>query len=170
MSYSRDEIEALEKRLEAVESTINVLKEEDLLIAQMLGSFLCTIEYNICIKFLKGEGLESYARVWSKKLEDTRKEIELSQTVESAFDIFLKFDRELWEYVKAEKVTTATEAMDIAHSFVKKYSGFALPLRAAREDDVWLVDIDVGALAVKVAKIKVDARTGDILSYEIPEK
>jgi len=28
----------------------------------------------------------------------------------------------------------------------------------------------VGALAVKIAKVKVDARTGDILSYDIPEK
>jgi len=60
--------------------------------------------------------------------------------------------------------------MDIAHTFIKKYSPVALPLKAVRENDVWLVDIDVGALAVKVAKVKVDARTGDILSYDIPER
>ena len=31
----------------------------------------------------------------------------------------------------------------------------------------WYVDIDVGALATKIAKIRIDARTGDILDYEI---
>ena len=60
--------------------------------------------------------------------------------------------------------------MEVAHSFIKKYSPVALPLKAVKEKDFWLVDIDVGALAVKVAKVKVDARTGDILSYEIPER
>jgi len=60
--------------------------------------------------------------------------------------------------------------MEIAHSFIKKYSPVALPLKAVKEGDAWLVDIDVGALAVKIAKVKVDARTGDILSYDIPEK
>ncbi|MDI6814671.1 MAG: hypothetical protein QMC90_01095 [Dehalococcoidales bacterium] len=58
--------------------------------------------------------------------------------------------------------------MEIAHSFIKKYSPVALPMKADKEGDVWLVDI--GPLAVKVAKVKVDARTGDILSYEIPPK
>ena len=60
--------------------------------------------------------------------------------------------------------------MEIAHSFIKKYSPVALPLKAERKDDVWLVDIYVGALAVKIAKVKIDARTGDILSYDIPTK
>ena len=60
--------------------------------------------------------------------------------------------------------------MEIAHTFIKKYSPVALPLKAVKEDDVWLVDIDVGALAVKIANVKVDARTGDILSYDIPQK
>ncbi|GAI38294.1 unnamed protein product, partial [marine sediment metagenome] len=45
----------------------------------------------------------------------------------------------------------------------------ALPVKAIREDNVWSVDIDVGPLAVKIAKVKIDAKTGGIISYEIPE-
>ena len=67
-------------------------------------------------------------------------------------------------------VKSASEATEVASSFIKKYIPIAQPVKAIRDDDVWLVDIDVGALAVKIAKVKIDAKTGDILSYEIPEK
>ena len=67
------------------------------------------------------------------------------------------------------EVKSAEEATEIAHSFIKKYRPIALPLKALREDDVWNVDIDVGPLAVKIAKVKIDAKTGNIISYEIPE-
>ena len=68
-----------------------------------------------------------------------------------------------------QEVKSAKEATEIAHSFIKKYRPIALPLKAVREGDVWFVEIDVGPLAVKIAKIKIDAKTGDIISYEIPE-
>jgi len=156
MSYSRDEIEEL--------------KKQDLRIAKVVSFELCIIQYNMNLRFFTGEELDSYTGLWKKKLEDTGKEIGNSQTAERALDIGVKFRQELLKYIKATKVATADKAMEIAHSFIKKYSPVALPLKAERQDDVWLVDIDVGALAVKVAKVKVDARTGDILSYEIPQK
>jgi len=68
------------------------------------------------------------------------------------------------------EVKSAEEATEIANSFLKNYYPYRRPIKAVKGDDVWLVDIDVGPLAVKLAKVKVDARTGDILSYEIPEK
>ena len=156
MSYSSDEIEEQ--------------KRKDLLIAQMLGETICTMYYNMNLHFFTGADLELYSKLWGKKLDDTRAEIYASQKVDKALDISVKFSKELLEYVKATKVATADKAMEIAHSFIKKYSPVALPMKAEREGDVWLVDIDVGALAVKVAKVKLDARTGDILSYEIPPK
>jgi len=67
------------------------------------------------------------------------------------------------------KVKSAEEATEIARTFIKKHRVIALPVKAIKEDNVWSVDIDVGPLAVKIAKVKIDAKTGGIISYEIPE-
>ena len=156
MSNSREEIEELKKR--------------DLLIAQRLGNLWCATLYDISLISRKGEETKSYGEFWEKKVKATQAKIETSQTIEETFNIVDEFRNEFTQYIKAAKVDTADKAREIAHSFIKKYSPVALPMKAEREGDVWLVDIDVGALAVKIAKVKVDARTGDILSYEIPPK
>lgn len=67
-------------------------------------------------------------------------------------------------------VRTASQATDIALSFVSKHRPFALArtLKAVREDGTWSVEVDVGVVAVRVAKIKIDADTGDILEYNFP--
>jgi uncharacterized membrane protein YkoI len=67
-----------------------------------------------------------------------------------------------------EEIKSAKEATEIAVSFVKKYRFIARPLKAVREDSTWLVEIDVGPIFVMVAKIKIDAKSGDILEYIIP--
>ena len=67
------------------------------------------------------------------------------------------------------EVKSAPEATAIAQSFIKKYRFTARPLKAVREDDTWLVDIDVGPIFAIIAKVKVDAKSGDILEYTIPE-
>ena len=66
------------------------------------------------------------------------------------------------------EVKSAREATEIARTFVKKYRSIARPLKAVREGDTWLVDIDVGPLFVAVAKIKIDAKSAEILEYTIP--
>ena len=149
---------------------IEDLKKQVLSIAQTLSGVVCETNYNMLLLFFKGEEYSAYVERWKKKEETTIKEIHDATTVKQALDIALNFYNELFTYLKAAKVDTADKAMEIAHSFIKKYVPVALPLKAVRTDDVWLVDIDVGALAVKVAKVKVDARTGDILSYDIPTK
>jgi uncharacterized membrane protein YkoI len=154
---------------EEIEKAISELKEGDLYIAKEIGMRLCTFECNMFLSTRKGEEIKTYIELLSK-LKAASEDIAASQTVEGIFEIIDRFDDELADYIKAEKVKTATEAMEIAHSFIKKYIPIALPMKAVREEDVWNVDIDVGALAVKVAKVKVDAKTGDILSYGIPEK
>lgn len=66
------------------------------------------------------------------------------------------------------EVKSAAEATEIARSFIKKYRLYTRPLKAVREDDTWLVEIDVGPIFAIVARIKVDAKSGDILEYTIP--
>jgi hypothetical protein len=146
------------------------LKKQDLLIAKNTVKALCTTEYNLFLSTRTGEEIQPFIKLWKERLAATNKEIKAAQTVESVFEIENKFDSDLLDYIKATKVNTADKAMEIAHSFIKKYSPVALPLKAAKEGNVWVVDIDVGALAVKIAKVKIDARTGDILSYDIPQK
>ena len=156
MSNKHDEVEELRKQV--------------LLIAKRLGKMWCIMAYNVGLLARRSEEMGKYVELWSKKRDVASEEIEASPAVERVFDVVDKFRDEFTAYMKATKVDTADKAMEIAHSFIKKYSPVALPLKAVREKDVWQVDIDVGALAVKVAKVKVDARTGDILSYDIPTK
>ena len=70
----------------------------------------------------------------------------------------------------SSEVKSATEATEIALSFLKEHYQFVPqePIKAAKEDNVWLVEIDVGLLRTRIAKIKIDARTADILEYSIP--
>jgi len=66
------------------------------------------------------------------------------------------------------EVKSAPQATDIAVSFVSKHRFFARPLSAIRENGHWLVKIDVGPLAKEIASVKIDAKTGEILEYDIP--
>ncbi len=154
-----NEIEELPKRLAATEDAIRWIYQA-----------LCTSSYNLGLLWFRAEELKSYMELWRKRLKATHEKIGTSQTIEAALDITTKFCEEIGDYVSARKVATADKAMEVAHTFIKKYSPVALPLKAVKEGNIWLVDIDVGALAVKIAKVKVDAKTGDILSYDIPEK
>lgn len=67
-----------------------------------------------------------------------------------------------------EEVKSAASATEIALSFIKKHHWFARPMKAVREDNTWLVEIDVGPFARTIAKVKVDAMSGDILEYTVP--
>jgi len=68
-----------------------------------------------------------------------------------------------------EEVKSAKRATEIAQTFIKKDRMFARPLKATREDDTWHVEIDVGPIFVIVAKVRIDAKSGDILEYTIPQ-
>jgi len=65
---------------------------------------------------------------------------------------------------------SAADATEIALSFISKHYQFIPqePIKAAKEDNIWLVEIDVGLLRTRIAKIKIDAKTADILEYSIP--
>ncbi len=66
------------------------------------------------------------------------------------------------------EVKSAPQATEIAMSFVAKHRFFARPLSAVRENGHWVVKIDVGPLAKEIASVKIDAKTGEILEYDIP--
>jgi len=66
------------------------------------------------------------------------------------------------------EVKSAASATEIAVSFIKKYRWYARPIKAVRENNTWLVEIDVGPVLTAVAKVKLDAVSGDILEYDIP--
>lgn len=170
MTNSNEEIKALQKRAEKAENAIRKLENATLRNAKYSAGNLCTLTYNTAQLFITGTDRRSFIETWKSRLDDTNKRIANSKTVDDIIEIGKSFNTELYEYIKAEKVKTAEEAMDIAHTFIKKYSTVALPMKAVKEKDVWYVDVDVGALATKIAKIRIDARTGDILDYEIPEK
>ena len=165
-----NEIEEIKKRLKAVEKALSELSTQYLSFLKTMAKESCTVHYNMFLIPQKSKDVAQYTELWSKRLDDAGQAIHDSKTTAGVIKIRDKFVNDIGDYVMAAKVDTADKAMDIAHSFIKKYVPVALPLKAERKDDEWLVDIDVGALAVKVAKVKVDAKTGDILSYEIPTK
>ncbi len=68
----------------------------------------------------------------------------------------------------ASEVKSAAEATEKAESFIKKYRWYTRPIKAVREDDTWVVEIDVGPIFTTIAKIKIDAKSGDISEYSIP--
>jgi len=170
MANSSEEIGDICRRLQETEKAIDELRGQCFVIMKIMADESCDTQYHVYLLFQKGEEVAKYIELWKKRLGEARIEIGKANTIEDVVKVRDKFAKDIRDYVKATKVDTADKAMEIAHSFIKKYSPVALPLKAQRQDDVWLVDIDVGPLAVKIAKIKVDAKTGDILSYDIPEK
>lgn len=65
-------------------------------------------------------------------------------------------------------VMNGEQATETAMKFLQKNFPFRIPLKAKMEDKYWFVEIDVGALSKRIAKIKIDANNGEILEYEIP--
>lgn len=189
MSNGAEEIEGISKRLEAIERAIGELRAGELAIMKIMAAELCEMYYTIFILSQKSEDIKKYTELWSR-LADTRRTIQDSETAEDVTKTRDKFFREITEHAKeekvdstakttekvdsaakaVEKVDTVEEAMDIAHSFMKKDNPVALPLKAQRRDDFWLVDVDVGAVRMEIVRVKIDANTGVILGHETVEK
>ncbi len=66
------------------------------------------------------------------------------------------------------EVKSAREATEIAVTFIKGYYSYAKPIKAVREGNNWLVEIDTGVVVTKITKVKIDVKTGDILEYIAP--
>jgi hypothetical protein len=65
-------------------------------------------------------------------------------------------------------VESADRATLIAVTFLAQYYSWLQPLKARQEDGQWLVEVDTGAFAAKIARVAVDTRTGKIVQFERP--
>jgi len=183
---SNEETEGISKRLEEIERAIGELRTGDISIVKTMATGLCEAHCNIFTLFQKGEDKE----LWVKRLAEAKQTIQGSETIEDVIKTRDQFVKELTDYVKEGKIDSATEAteqvdvaakavekvddaldaMAIANAFMKKDNPVALPLKAVRRDDVWLVDVDVGEVRMEIVRVKIDANTGEILGHETVEK
>ena len=69
-----------------------------------------------------------------------------------------------------QEVKSAAEATQIAMSVIEKQYLFVRPIKAIRENDVWVVQIDVGAFKPRIGNFKIEAKTGLVLEYTIPSQ
>jgi len=65
-------------------------------------------------------------------------------------------------------IESAEKATEIALSFIKKHYFVAIPKKTVREENFWMIEIDVGFVSPKIAKVKLDAKTGNIIDYTVP--
>ena len=75
-------------------------------------------------------------------------------------------------WLEMDKISNASKATDKALEFLlDKYplrGKLARPVRTVKEDDLWKVEFNVGIVRPLIAKVKVDAVTGEIAEYYIP--
>ncbi len=67
------------------------------------------------------------------------------------------------------EIATAEQATDSANRFLGKYYFLRSPVGARREDDRWIVRVDIGAFTPAVVTVTIDARSGDVLEYDLPD-
>jgi hypothetical protein len=152
MSNGTDEIAEIRKRLEAIEKAIDELRAGNLAIMQIMATLGRTIQTK--------ETTADVVKTGDKPVKET---------TDSAREEKLVSDAEAVEKA-IEKVKDDLDAMDIANAFMKKDNPVALPLKAVRRDDIWLVDVDIGAVRMEIVRVKIEAKTGKILSHEVVEK
>jgi hypothetical protein len=148
MSNGSDEIAEIRKRLEAIEKAINELRAGNLAMMQIMAALGRTTQ--------GPEKTGAAAGTADKPPQDITGYAQ-AEKVESAGKA-------------VEKVDNAEDAMAVANAFMKKDNSVALPLKAVRRDEVWVVDVDIGEVRMEIVRVKIDAKTGGILSHETIEK
>jgi uncharacterized coiled-coil DUF342 family protein len=148
MSNGTDEIAEIRKRLEAIERAIDELRAGNVALMQITAAIGRTIRGPETTETVIGTGDK-----FVKNITDHAK----TEKIESAGKAL-------------EKVANAEDAMAVANAFMKKDNSVALPLKAVRRDEVWVVDVDIGAVRMEIVRVKIDAKTGGILGHETVEK
>ena len=77
-------------------------------------------------------------------------------------------EHQLKEDEMPEEVKSAQKATEIATSLLKQYYGFLRPISASRQNNKWIVKIDVGLVTTQIVEVVIDASTGNITSYALP--
>ena len=63
------------------------------------------------------------------------------------------------------EITSADEAINVASRFIEPHYPWHQPLKAVKEQNIWLVEFDVGALRVETAVVKIDAATREVKEF-----
>ena len=67
------------------------------------------------------------------------------------------------------KIEGADQATEVAVTFLREYhTVLQKPHRARLEDGKWVVEIDIGAIFTRMAKVVIDSDTGQIDEYDVP--
>ena len=67
------------------------------------------------------------------------------------------------------KIEAADQATEVAVTFLREYhTVLQRPHRARLEDGKWVVEIDIGAIFTRIAKVVIDPDTGQIAEYDVP--
>ena len=67
------------------------------------------------------------------------------------------------------KIESADQATEIAVSFLKQYhTVLQRPHKARVDQGTWVVEVDIGAIFTRMAKVIIDQESGRILEYEVP--
>ena len=67
------------------------------------------------------------------------------------------------------KIEAADQATEVAVTFLREYhTVLQRPHRARLEDGKWVVEIDIGAIFTRMAKVVIDPDTGRIAEYDVP--
>ncbi len=67
------------------------------------------------------------------------------------------------------RVGTAQDAIEIATTFLERYWTPVRPLRAERDDDLWVVTFEVGSVEPRSGIVKIGRKTGKIIDYVVNE-
>ena len=66
-------------------------------------------------------------------------------------------------------VDAADKATEIAVAFLSSYhTVLQRPHKAVLKNGEWVVEVDIGAIFTRMAKVIIDANTGRILEYDVP--
>ncbi len=67
------------------------------------------------------------------------------------------------------KIESAEKATEVAVSFLKQYhTVLQRPHRARIDQGTWVVEVDIGAIFTRMAKVIIDQESGNIMEYEVP--
>ena len=66
-------------------------------------------------------------------------------------------------------ITSAKQATEIATEFLNEYFTAQKPISTKKGNGNWVVKVDVGLFLTQIATVEIDADSGEVLSYVLPQ-
>jgi hypothetical protein len=74
--------------------------------------------------------------------------------------------------IKMKEITNASDATEKGRSFLlEKYplrGKIARPISTTRENNIWIIEFNVGVVKALIATLKIDGSSGEVVEYTIP--